>query len=419
MAAEGFVKASTNNLPSVDMFMVMDYIKRDECFNSAEIRGAKAAMVSRQEYGDSAIGYVEVKREGPQCIVQCKICPEHRIRSKNYVVCLTVDEANESIVSVECKDCAAAAGGCKHALAFLMWMHRRTEEPSPTEVTSYWKKPRLSSVGTSLKFITASGFIKKTVNPPICDISSFRNELTSVGESSNLTGHLIKYASATYEDAFEKLSLYKLMLRFRNIGGIECGEFIKFAATQMNNSLCTEAEKRTRAQSIAPLWHELRYGRITASKLFEIAHCKTPEGTLVESIIGAYKVRDTKFMKRGRLLEKKVLRCVEQQLQCKVNECGFFTMPLFPVLGASPDGISKDHVIEIKCPSSVKNINSYIKDNNITAKFKGQLHLQMICAHKKKVYFVLHLQTSKIQIMCKSWKLILTSSLQMSLLLPP
>ncbi|KAK9717164.1 Viral alkaline exonuclease [Popillia japonica] len=256
----------------------MDYIKRDECFNSAEIRGAKAAMVSRQEYGDSAIGYVEVKREGPQCIVQCKICPEHRIRSKNYVVCLTVDEANESIVSVECKDCAAAAGGCKHALAFLMWMHRRTEEPSPTEVTSYWKKPRLSSVGTSLKFITASGFIKKTVNPPICDISSFRNELTSVGESSNLTGHLIKYASATYEDAFEKLSLYKLMLRFRNIGGIECDEFIKFAATQMNNSLCTEAEKRTRAQSIAPLWHELRYGRITASKLFEIAHCKTPEG---------------------------------------------------------------------------------------------------------------------------------------------
>ncbi|KAI4455519.1 hypothetical protein MML48_9g00004451 [Holotrichia oblita] len=152
----------------------------------------------------------------------------------------------------------------------------------------------------------------------------------------------------------------------------------------MNNSLCTEAEKRTRAQSIAPLWHELRYGRITASKLFEIAHCKTPEGTLVESIIGAYKVRDTKFMKRGRLLEKKVLRCVEQQLQCKFNECGFFTMPLFPVLGASPNGISKDHIIEIKCPSSVKNINSYIKDNNITAKFKGQLHLQMICANKKR-----------------------------------
>lgn len=140
--------------------------------------------------------------------MQCKICPEHRIRSKNYAVCLKVDEANETILSVECKDCASAAGtpnliykppltffiffvlflvgGCKHALAFLMWMHRRTEEPSPTEVTSYWKKPRLSGVGTSLKFTTARDFSKKTVNPPVCDVLSFRNELTSLGESSKL-----------------------------------------------------------------------------------------------------------------------------------------------------------------------------------------------------------------------------------------
>lgn len=66
--------------------------------------------VSRKEYGDSAVGYVELKREGPLCTVQCKICPEHRVRSKNYVVCLKVDEVNESIDSVECKDCAAAAG---------------------------------------------------------------------------------------------------------------------------------------------------------------------------------------------------------------------------------------------------------------------------------------------------------------------
>ncbi|XP_030762458.1 uncharacterized protein LOC115887233 [Sitophilus oryzae] len=280
-----------------------------------------------------------------------------------------------------------------------MWMHRRTEEPSPTEVTSYWKKPRLSGVGTTLKFTTARDFSKKTVNPPVCDVLSFRNELTSLGESSKLTGHLLKYTSETYEESFEKLSLYKVMLQFRSKGGIECDDFIKFAVSQMSNSLCSEAEKKTRAQSENPLWHELRFGRITASKIFEVAHCKTPEGTLVESIIGSYKVRDNKFMKRGRLLEKKVLKCAEQKVKCKFQECGFFTMPLLPVLGASPDGISKDYVVEIKCPSSVKNKNTYIKDNNITAKFKGQLHLQMLCANKKKGCFVLHLQILKNQIM--------------------
>ncbi|XP_030746033.1 uncharacterized protein LOC115874875 [Sitophilus oryzae] len=169
------------------------------------------------------------------------------------------------------------------------------------------------------------------------------------------------------------------MLQFKSKDGIECDDFIKFAVSQMNNSLCSEAEKKTRAESENPLWHELRFERITASKIFEFTHCKTPEGTFVESIIGAYKVRDNKFMKRGRLLEKKVLKCAEQKVKCKFQECGFFTMPLLPVLGASPDGISKDYVVEIKCPSSVKNKNTYIKDNNITAKFKGQLHLQMLC----------------------------------------
>lgn len=46
------------------------------------------------------------------------------------------------------------SGGCKHAVAFLMWVHRRSEDPSPTEVQCYWKKSVLSGVGTSLKYIT-------------------------------------------------------------------------------------------------------------------------------------------------------------------------------------------------------------------------------------------------------------------------
>lgn len=42
MTSEGFVKASSNNLPYIDVFMVMAFIKDDERFNSAEIRGVKA-----------------------------------------------------------------------------------------------------------------------------------------------------------------------------------------------------------------------------------------------------------------------------------------------------------------------------------------------------------------------------------------
>lgn len=44
MSSECFVKAASNNLPAVDMFIVTEFIKSDPRFNAAEIKGAKAAV---------------------------------------------------------------------------------------------------------------------------------------------------------------------------------------------------------------------------------------------------------------------------------------------------------------------------------------------------------------------------------------
>nr|CAH7743492.1 unnamed protein product [Callosobruchus chinensis] len=47
-----------------------------------------------------------------------------------------------------------------------MWVHRRSEEPSCTEVQCFWPKSRLSRVGTTLKFISAKDLSKgSTVLP--------------------------------------------------------------------------------------------------------------------------------------------------------------------------------------------------------------------------------------------------------------
>lgn len=64
----------------------------------------------RETYGDSAIGYVCLKRESSKCTVKARICPEHRVRSKSYSVTLIVDEEEEKVFSVECHDCAASLG---------------------------------------------------------------------------------------------------------------------------------------------------------------------------------------------------------------------------------------------------------------------------------------------------------------------
>ncbi|GBP19267.1 hypothetical protein EVAR_79867_1 [Eumeta japonica] len=67
-----------------------------------------------------------------------------------------MDEQEEAVKSIECHDCVASQGGCKHAIAFLMWIHRRSEEPSCTSVECYWMKSKLSRAGSTLKYLTAS-----------------------------------------------------------------------------------------------------------------------------------------------------------------------------------------------------------------------------------------------------------------------
>lgn len=64
----------------------------------------------RESYGESAIGYVQVKREKDICAVKAKITPEHNVRQKCYNVTATCNETEEHILSVQCEDCAAHLG---------------------------------------------------------------------------------------------------------------------------------------------------------------------------------------------------------------------------------------------------------------------------------------------------------------------
>lgn len=64
----------------------------------------------RKEYGDAAIGYVQLKRDSQMCIVKAKICPEHKVRNKPYNVTIMVNELTEQVDSALCHDCAASTG---------------------------------------------------------------------------------------------------------------------------------------------------------------------------------------------------------------------------------------------------------------------------------------------------------------------
>lgn len=64
----------------------------------------------KEVYGDNAVGYVQLKREGKQCIVKAQITPEHKVSKKAYNVEVAIDEEDEKVLSCACKDCAASEG---------------------------------------------------------------------------------------------------------------------------------------------------------------------------------------------------------------------------------------------------------------------------------------------------------------------
>ncbi|KAJ8670103.1 hypothetical protein QAD02_001362 [Eretmocerus hayati] len=394
---EGFFKADSTNLPVVGAFAIWDYLNRDKRFTLPECRNAKTEESARESYGDSAIGYVCLRRDGNICTVKGMVCPEHKLRDKDYQVTLKVDEKFGKVVKLQCIGCAASEGGCKHAVSFLFWVHRRTESPSPTETECYWKKSKLSSIGSSIKYIRAREMWKQTSTKPLPlpDASNFLTTLRKEAEDKQIDSQLSRHSFDLQSRKLNQLSKHQLIYSF--IEGQDHNEigntvplldrFLTYLESKLSKELCQEAEFETRKQSDCPLWYELRYGRLTGSKLNESSRCKTPEGSLIDLIVGAAKIPDTLYMARCRNLESEVLSEVGKIYKITIKKVGFLLIPSLPMVGASPDGISDDFIVEVKCPAKAKSVEKYVKKGEITSKFKAQMMLQMLAAGKRKGLF--------------------------------
>jgi len=283
-----------------------------------------------------------------------------------------------------------STGGCKHLVAFLFWIHRRCEEPSPTEVACYWKRSSLSTVGEK-KCMSLKEFCGDKY--PTCEGPSQTNELYNAFRDKCLEKGIENMITSMNPNDNPSMSLHILKIDFLKINSVQsdANKFIKFCSDSMTVELCQEIEKLTRGQSLSKLWFNLRYGRITASKAYDAAHCNTEDGSLVNQILGA-KLFLTEPMKRGMRLEEEVLREIGIQLNCAPKKCGLFLSPKFPLFGATPDGIGNGFLIEVKCPSSQKAMASYIfTDGSIKPKYYTQVQLQMLlCGFNKCVFVVAH-----------------------------
>ncbi|KAK3886035.1 hypothetical protein Pcinc_009811 [Petrolisthes cinctipes] len=277
------------------------------------------------DYGTDAVGYVQLRRADGICEVVGRITPEHKVSSKPYRVVVKIDEISEKVVDAKCMDCAAAEG-------YLL-------ENAPEGTTGL--------IFDHLAFKPHKG---------------------------------------------EELGIDRLLQDFLKdqIGEPDCDQFLLYCKQKMTDELCDLINKGTVLQAKSPLWHAVRFSRVTASKAYDAAHSSgNINSSLVMSVIGAARLKDTDAMKRGRKLKHSVLNEVRSQLG-KINPTGIFLTPRYPVMGASPDGITEDgqSIVEVKCPTTKKNFRKYVKnDGCVAAKHLAQVQMLMHIANRKQAYF--------------------------------
>ncbi|KAF6205782.1 hypothetical protein GE061_019957 [Apolygus lucorum] len=341
------------------------------------MRGVKNARSMRDDYAAEAVGYVQLQRSGGLCTVKARVTPEHRIHATGYQVVATIKESprGNEILSCQCLDCAASQGGCKHNLALLAWLVKSSMAPSVTSVECYWKKSSLASAIQYGTCVLARDIGNSEIEPVKKSDFNFLDFYLEGGVEEGMLHH-------TMNPPQRFVSLHEASVLFHEDNGPKTAtDFINFLARNITSKQISEMEKQTRGQSTNNLWYELRFGRITGSTIYQLAHSKEEDGTIVQMVLGGYSIPDSEAMKRGRRLEDAVI----SKMIPKCGKGGFFIDDVSPIFGASPDGITDDLVVEVKCPSKASSMKNFITQaGRPTSKVLAQVQLQMhVCKRRK------------------------------------
>lgn len=197
------------------------------------------------------------------------------------------------------------------------------------------------------------------------DSNRFFEKLVSKLSELNVQCSLAQYI--TEKPEVQKISMHYLILCAFKQSSTDRSikNFIKFCQNEMTDSRCVLVKNATKDQAESNMWFEMRYGRITALKMHEASQCKTKDGSLVETIFGALKFKETAAIKRGKILESDVIKVVSEIKKLKIKQSGLYLNKYWPMLGASPDGLTNDSVIEIKCPYKDKTMRTYYENGQL------------------------------------------------------
>ena len=146
-------------------------------------------------------------------------------------------------------------------------------------------------------------------------------------------------------------------------------------------------------------WHEIRCGKVTASRVADIiAKTKTGQSASRANYMAQLvcerltKTRTESFtnaaMEHGVTQEPFARAAYEAAQGVMVEEVGFVRHPTIEWAGASPDGlVGNDGLVEIKCPNTSTMIETLLSQK-VPGKYITQMQFQMACTGRKWTDYV-------------------------------
>ena len=145
-------------------------------------------------------------------------------------------------------------------------------------------------------------------------------------------------------------------------------------------------------------WHQLRVGKVTASRVADIiAKTKTGYSTSRDNYLAQLVCErmtgkpaesySNSAMQWGTDTEPFARAAYEARMDLLVTEVGFIDHPWIVMSGASPDGLANEGMVEIKCPNTATHIDTLLS-RTVPAKYITQMMWQMACADRPWCDFV-------------------------------
>lgn len=257
----------------------------------------------------------------------------------------------------------------------------------------------MSHIGSNVKFVTINEYAKTkkltnslteknniSDNLEICD-GDLPESMINYNYKKEPESHFIQFFKINTVRQLSMLFCYCSVIYEDDKFQVQ--NFLNFCRNFMSLENCKLCYEKTMDQSNAHLWFELRFGRITASIIYEASRCTVADGTLFKKILGLFSVIESKALERGKNLEKEVFSKVQSSIKKPIKKCGLFLNQNYPMLEVSPDGMTNGAVFEVKCPFTEKTVESYYDKNMIIVnKYRAQIQLQMLFAKKKNWLFL-------------------------------